>query len=69
MSGTQTKHRMGTKQVSELTGVSQRVLQIWAKTKDRGPPFKRYGNRYIYTKDEVENWVESLYGRPPDARA
>lgn len=51
---------LGTRQVSELTGIPEETLRYWRFRGDTGPAsFKLGPKRVVYDRAEVERWIES----------
>ena len=49
---------LGSKQVSEWTGVPVGTLRYWRHTNE-GPPSFCLGRRVVYRRDQVERWIET----------
>jgi len=49
---------LSTKEVSEMTGISEGTLRFWRHKGDRGPAsFALGGKRIVYRRSEVERWI------------
>lgn len=49
---------LGSKQVSEWTGVPVGTLRYWRHANE-GPPSFCLGRRVVYRRDQVERWIET----------
>lgn len=38
--------------------VSERTLERW-RVEGGGPPFRRFGRRVVYARDDLEEWADS----------
>ncbi|TQS44360.1 helix-turn-helix transcriptional regulator [Cryptosporangium phraense] len=53
----QTRQRIGTAKVSELSGVPQATLRQWRR-RNYGPDSHKLGGRHFYWLDEVTAFIE-----------
>jgi len=48
---------LGTKAVSEWTGIPEETLRYYRHLGDRGPASFKLGRRVVYDRSDVERWI------------
>lgn len=48
---------MSTKEVAEMTGLSEGTLRYFRST-DQGPRSGKLGRRVVYVREDVETWIQ-----------
>jgi excisionase family DNA binding protein len=55
--------RLTTSGVAKLLGVSSRTVEGW-RLKSQGPPYTRLGGRIVYSRAEVNRWLDGRTVKP-----
>ena len=63
---------LDTRQAAGYLGLRPSTLECW-RTTGGGPPFKKFGRRVFYDRDDLESWVKAQHRTStsdpgPDAR-
>lgn len=49
---------LDTPSAAKMIGMSSRTLEKW-RTLGEGPPFLKFGRRVLYSRTDLESWIES----------